>query len=74
MDLEDCECFGKPAVGDDGQIKMLIKNNPSICDTRHRKYTPYITYEYYKAFENTWIHELHLTLQIFIPTQYIHDT
>lgn len=46
--IQKTECSDKPADSDDGQIKMLIKNNTSICDTRHCKYTPYITYEYFQ--------------------------
>jgi len=49
--LEDRERSGRPAVVDDDQILILIENNS--CHTRHRRDTSHISYERYKAFEDS---------------------
>jgi len=48
--LQDRERSGRPAVVDDDQILTLIE--------RHRRdTTPHISYECYKAFEDTWVYK-----------------
>lgn len=55
LDIESQEHSNMYAIIDK-QIEMIIKNNQKV--TQDIRDMPHIFYEWYKAFEKTWIHEL----------------